>query len=186
MKGIAIASIIVVMFAVLVFGFFGYKFGCQRFENGLVAKYENYENIYDNGWKEVKEKAQVEDIQVDDLRALYKDTMEGRYGKDGSKALLQFIKEQNPTLNKEVLVGIQQSVESFRNEFQQSGTEVVDYKRQYNDYRTTTWQGLIFGSLAGYPKLNLAEFVVITSDETEKAFKEKKAPTIKLREREKE
>lgn len=184
MKSIVIAGVIIGILGVLVFSFFGYKFDCQKFENVLVARYEDYKNTYDNGWKEVLEKSQVEDIQVDDLRVLYKDTMEGRYGKEGSKALLQFIKEQNPTLSKEVLLGIQQSIESFRNEFQQAGKEVIAVKQQYADYRTATWSGAIFGSLSGYPKINLAEYVVITSDETEKAFKDKKAPVIKLREKE--
>src|SRR3989338_6872771 len=101
---LAVCGTIVVGAVLLVFGYIGFTNTANQAENGIRAQYADNQNVYDNGWKEVKEKAQVPGVYEKHLKELYDDAMHGRYGENGSQAVLQFIKEQNPTLAPELYV----------------------------------------------------------------------------------
>ena len=106
--------------------------------------------------------------------------MKDRYGAEGSKALFQFIQEQNPTMDSAIFVQIQQSVEGFRRRFQQAQTELVAKKQEYQNLLTATVNGRFFNQFTGYPHIDLTKFDIVTSDATESAFEQKRAGEIKL------
>lgn len=164
----------------LVIGYFSFSNEANRQENGITAAYSNNQNVYDNGWKTVIEKAQVPAEYTNQLRSLYTDALKGRYGATGSKALFQFIKEQNPTIDVSVYRDLQQSVESFHLQFQQAQTELVSRRQVYNNYLTATFTGRIYNFIGHYPHIDLSKYDIVTSEKTQQDFDSKKAGPLKL------
>lgn len=149
-------------------------------ENGIKAQHDQNKNNYDNYFKKLKETVQVPPMYAEDLMKLYEKTMTGRYGKDGSRAIFNWIKEQNPTVDSSIYKKIQDIIEAGRNSFEADQKMLIDKKREYDNYRQTFPNSVIAG-LLGFPKINLNDYGIVTSEETEKAFKEKKSDPLKLR-----
>ena len=149
-------------------------------EEGLKAQYKQNQNNYDNYWKKLRETAQVPDQYASDLKKLYDGTMTGRYGADGSKAMFQMIKEQNPNLDASMYKNIQQMIESGRNSFETEQKMLLDKKRVYQ-ISLHTFPNSMLASFLGFPKIDLDKFDIITSERTDKAFESKRDDEIKLR-----
>ena len=164
----------------LVFGYIGFSNTANGFEVDIKAKYTDNKNVYDNGWKKVQEVAQVPTLQTDALLKLYQGTMQGRYGAEGSKALFQFIHEQNPNLDQQTFVKIQQDIEAFRNEFQSNQTALVSRKQAYDRFLTATTSGRFYNNFAAYPHIDLTAFDIVTSEKTETDFNTKRAEPLNL------
>lgn len=162
---------------------------------GTYVKYYNmgvgYEKRLEGVWKEnkvvlnsyttkVQEVAQVPDMFRDDLTKVIEKTFSGRYGEDGSKAVFQFIQEQNMTLDPQLYRQIQQVMESGRNDFQMSQKVLIDVKMNYQAQLNYFWSGMWL-SFAGYPKLDLNKYNIITTDDVEAKFNSGKDSVIKLR-----
>jgi hypothetical protein len=170
------------IFAVAVFvDYISFTNDANKFENGIKAQYSDNQNVYDNGWKEVKEKAQVPEMYTEQLKELYDGTMKGRYGSEGSRAILQLIKEQNPDLKPEIFLAIQQSIESFRRRFTQAQTELVSRKQEYTNFLTANTSSRFYNMFAGYPRIDMTKFDIVTSERTEETFRTKKADEIRLK-----
>lgn len=178
---LSLVGVVVVGALLLVFGYIGFSNDANKFEVDIKAKYADNKNVYDNGYKKVKEVAQVPDLQVEALQKVYATAMTGRYGADGSKALFQFIKEQNPTLDQTTFLKIQQDIEAFRNEFQSNQTALVSRKQAYETFLTATTSGRFYNSFAGYPRIDLTKFDIVTSDRTEKTFDTKRDEPLDLK-----
>ena len=158
--------------------------GAANFGNAtemrLKAKVENNENIYAQGTQKIIEIAQVPQMYVDDITKVTAAAIGGRYGADGSKAVFQMLKEQNPQLDASMYKKIQQVIESFRDEFKNSQTEMLDIRRSYETALGTVWQGLWLRT-AGYPKLDLSKYVIVSTDTAATAFKTHRDTGIVLR-----
>ena len=183
MKYTALAIVVVLLALVgfLAMGYVGFGNDSNRFENQIKAKYTDNQNVYDNGWKKVKEMAQVPDMQTEAFTKIYDGVMKGRYGANGSQALLQFIKEQNPNLDQQTFVKIQVAVEDFHNEFQANQTQLVSIKQSYANYLTATTSGRFYNMVGNYPRIDLTKYDIVTSDKTQQDFDTKKAPELKLK-----
>lgn len=142
----------------------------NRMEVGIKATYENNKNVLASYSQKVMEAAQVPSMMRDDLLKLTKAAIEGRYGPEGSKAVFQSIRESNPQLDSGVYRQLQQIIEGGRTEFQNSQTRLIDQKRVYSEALGTVWGGLWL-RIAGYPKVNLDDYKIVTTDRTENVFK---------------
>ncbi len=180
MKALAVLGVTVVMFAMMVIGFFNFQNTANQFEIGIKAQYKQNQNNYDNGYKEVVEKAQVPAMYTEQLQKLYKTAMDSRYGVEGSKALFQFIKEQNPNLDPDLFRQIQQSIETFRKGFEAEQKTLVSKRQAYEMYLQATYAGRFYNMFGGYPKIDLDVYDIVTSDKTQEDFKTKKAEPLKL------
>lgn len=150
-------------------------------EKLIKARYENNQNILAQYGQKVAEVAQVPEMAKNDLKELTTAAISGRYGSDGSKAVFQMIKEQNPTIDGTLYRQIQQVIESGRNDFQTAQTHLIDVRRQYETSLGYVWSGFWL-KMAGYPHLNLdTEFKPITTERASQVFSTGIEAPIKLR-----
>jgi hypothetical protein len=156
-----------------------YNYG-NSMEQQLTAVQDNNRNLLAQYGQKVQESVQVPDMYKADLIELTKAAIGGRYGPDGSKAGMQWIKEQNPNLDISVYKQIQQIIEAGRNDFQNGQTRQIDLKRQYETALGSFWQGM-WMHVAGYPKLNLKDFDIVSTGRADDAFKTKKEAPLQLR-----
>lgn len=174
-------AVVFVGLALFVLSSFSSTFnGCVAQENLIKAQYGQNQNNYDNYFKKLRESVQVNDMYAEDLKKIYAGALSGRYGKNGSKAVFQFIQEHNPNVDSSVYTKVQQIIESGRNSFEADQKMLLDKKRVYETYVQSFPNNLVVGML-GFPKIDLAKYDIVTSEETQEAFTTKKAAPIKLR-----
>ncbi len=152
----------------------------NRLENQLLTKVENNQNIYANGTQKIIEVAQVPSMYVDDVTKVTQAAIAGRYGANGSQAVFQMLREQNPQLDASMYKKIQQVIESFRDEFQNNQTAMLDIRNTYKTALGTVWQGFWL-KLAGYPKTDLKQFDIVTTDKAAETFRTKRDTGVQLR-----
>jgi len=145
-----------------------YNYG-NRTENQIVASSENNENILAQYSLKISDMAQVPTMYKDDVKEVYTAAITGRYGADGSKAMFQWLKEKNPDLDPSMYVRLQQAMEAGRNKFENAQTELIDIKRGYKTNLGYLWKGMWL-RIAGYPKLNLDKYKIITSTHAQETF----------------
>ena len=151
----------------------------NRVENTLKTKVEDNENIYAQGTQAVMEIAQVPGMYKADLLELVKADIQGRYGKDGSQATMQWLKERQLNLDASMYKAIQQQILAFRNKFEVSQREMLDQRNTYQVALGTVWQGFWL-RLAGYPRIDLSKFTIVTTDRARNAFETKRDAGLDL------
>jgi hypothetical protein len=152
----------------------------NRHEQAIKAAYTNNENILAQYGQKIQEAAQIPGMQRDDLVTIFTGSLEARYGADGSKAAFQFLQEQNPTLEQASYTQIQRMIEAGRNEFTAAQTSLIDRERAYETELGSFWRGTWLG-VAGYPKINLDEFKIISTGRAQDAFRTGVEAPISLR-----
>jgi hypothetical protein len=171
--GILVASVTAVSIAALVgIGAVSYISAYNtgnRLEQTIKATYDNNRNILAQYGNKIAEAAQVPAMQRDDLSAVVTAALEGRYGEDGSRAVFQWIQEQNPQIDSTVYIQLQRMIEAGRNEFTTAQTKFTDQKRVYETALGSFWQGTWL-SVAGYPKINLEEYKIVSTARADEAF----------------
>ncbi len=177
---LAILGVIIVLGLVGACGVIGFNNNCIAQEKTIVAQYDQNRNNYDNYFKKLKEAAQVPEMYTEDLLKLYDKAMTARYGEEGSKALFQWLKEQNPSLDASIYKKIQDIIEAGRNSFEADQKMLIDKKRVYETY-IAIFPNNILAGLLGFPKIDLSKYDIVTSEETEKAFEDKKSDPVDLR-----
>ncbi len=186
MKTSTLALILAPISLVILLGLVGlgsyvsaYNYGNQA-ENGIKAEYTNMENILAQYSLKIGEAAQIPSMQADDLRKIFTDSLGARYGKDGSQATFQWLKEQNPQLDQKTYIKLQVMIEAGRNKFENAQTHFIDVKRVYETNLGYLWTGFWLRA-AGYPKINMNEYVIISSGYAKDAFETKVEQGIQLR-----
>lgn len=147
--------------------FFGvyiqYSNSATRFETNIGKYNEDSKNVLSSYTMKVKEMAQVPDKYKKDLQDIIKQTFEGRYGADGSKAVFSFIQEQNLALDSSLYKNLQVVMEAGRNEFKLSQTRKLDTCAGYENLRNYAVSGF-FVQMAGFPKKNIDTLCRIVVD----------------------
>lgn len=172
--GMAVFVVIMVMSYIS-----AYNYGNEA-ENSLVAKYSNMENILAQYSLKVTEAASVPGMYRDDMKDVMTSVMSARQGEGGSKAVFQFFKEHNIDYDSSMYSKIQTIIEAGRNKFQNSQTGFIDAKRAYTTNLGYLWKGF-WMARAGYPMINLDDYVIISSGHAKQAFETKVDTAIKLR-----
>lgn len=173
----AIAGIIVI----LVMWVMGLYNSSVRSENALTAQYLENQNVYTSYSQKLMQAAQVPTMMRDDVMKVTKAAIEGRYGQDGSRAVFQMLREQNPTLSEGLYKEVQSIIVSGRNEFAAAQKLLTDKARVYKNDLQTMPGGFVRG-LMGFPRVDMEKFKPIITDNVETIYKTGKEPSdIQLR-----
>ena len=172
MIGIGFLAIVGITVATLVGQYYStYNYGAET-EVAIPAEYKNLENILAQYSLKVSEAAQVPGMYKDDLKEVMTSVMSARQGEGGSKAAFQWFKEHNIEIDAAMYTKIQQIIEAGRNKFQNAQTKFIDTKRVYEAalakdlFLSQGW----WLQLGGYPKIDLAEYKIISSGHAVEAF----------------
>lgn len=140
-----------------------------RHETNIEKFDKDSQNVLSAYTMKIKEMAQIPDKFKADLQDVIKQTFEGRYGADGSKAVFQFIKEQNMTLDPSLYRNIQVAMEAGRNDFKMSQTKKLDACAGYENARNYVVGGF-FLQMAGFPKKDIDKLcrIIVDSSTTDK------------------
>ena len=175
MKIGAIAAIAIA--AVVAVTAFGSYVSAKNYGNAtevrLKAKYEDNENVLSSGYQQLKGVAGVTEMATNDMLKVFTAAVQGRYGSNGSQQVFLMVKEMNPQLDPALYRKVQQVVEGTQKEFQASQTQFLDVKRSYETALGSFWQGMWL-SFAGYPKIDLSKYTIISSDAASDAFRTKR------------
>jgi hypothetical protein len=169
--GLIVSGCIVVVVGIfLVANYISFANEGVKHEEGIKAAYEDNKNVLGQYSLKVVEAAGVTSKFAEDLTEVTTAALSGRYGENGSQATFQWIKENYPgTLDPALYGKVQQIIESGRTDFQNKQTALNDRKRVYNERLAFFWSGLWLG-FAGYPKIDLDEYKIITSQHAVDSF----------------
>jgi hypothetical protein len=141
-------------------------------EASLRAAQDQSRNVLAQAGQKIKEAAQVPGMQADDVARVTREAIQGRYGDKGSQATFQWLTEQNPQLAPEVYTKVQQIIEGSRKDFETAQARQLDIRRQYEGAIGSFWRGFWL-NLAGYPKVNLDDFNIVSTARADEAFRTK-------------
>ena len=150
-------------------------------EASLRAAQSDSKNVFAQAGQKIREVAQVPEMYADDVARVTREAIEGRYGDKGSQATFQWLQEQNPQLDSSVYTKVQQVIESSRLDFENAQRRQIDVRRQYEGAIGSFWRGFWLAR-AGYPKIKLGDFDIVSTAEADAAFTNKQeSGPIKLR-----
>lgn len=173
-KGISRGLVIAIAFVALVVIGFGaaisYFNDFARTEQTVKKFNKDSENHLSNYTLKVQETAQVPDMYKAGLKEVIRDTFQGRYGQDGSKAVMQWIQEQNIQFDSSLYKEIQVVISAGRDEFRISQTKKLDACAIY-ETKLAQFPGSLVASIFGYPRIDLDKTCQVVSDSrTQAAF----------------
>jgi hypothetical protein len=143
-------------------------------EERVNAQYVANKSNYDNMWKRFKEMSQVTELQATQVKDVYEGLIAGRY--EDTDLLFKMVKEDNPKLDTSVYTQLQREISSGRQQFDNNQKQIADIVREYNTYIR---KHIIMTYLTNREPMDINLFIV-TSEETENTFKDKKADEINL------
>lgn len=156
-----------------------YNYG-NRMEQDLTASQTQAKNVLAEYGQKVQEAVQVPKMYADSLTKLAQATIQGRYGASGSQATVQMLREAKLTLDPKAFQQVQQIIEGGRDNFQAAQTRQIDLLRQYRTALGSFYQGFWL-RVAGYPKVDLKSFDIVSTDYADEAFKtHKESGPLKL------
>lgn len=173
-------AIFVLIFALFAVSFITANNTANALEKSIQASYKSSQVFLAQYGLTVAEATQVPAMARDDAQVLIRAAIEGRYGKDGAKAVFQSIQEQNPTVDPALYTKLLQIIEAGRNQFKIKQDVVIDQKRVYETALGTFWTGRFMG-FAGFPKIDLAQYEPVLTNQAVEAFQTKREAPMQLR-----
>lgn len=137
--------------------------GAVDLETQVKYQYEDLQNVKSNYTLKIQEMVQVNDIYKDDLKEIVESTFQGRYGKDGSKAMMQWIQERNIDLDPQLYRNLQITMDAGRTEFQNKQTRLLDTKRMYEKRLAKLISGFAL-NLMSFPKIDMDKYSPIIDE----------------------
>jgi hypothetical protein len=173
---------VLLLTAALLFGSYISAFNSGvRYEADIEKFHKSSQNTLSSYTLKVQEMAQVPDMYKNDLKDVIEATFQGRYGKDGSKAVMQWIQESNLQFDSKLYLNLQAVMESGRDEFKLSQDRKLEICTQYEKELGFFWKGMMM-SFAGYPKKDLDVICKVVLDkQTNATFESGEATVIKIK-----
>lgn len=181
LMGVGVFVVVAVLAVAVVSALWNFYSNAVLYENGIKAQYAQNKNNFANGVNEVREVAQVPSMYTDDLVKVWSGVMQDRYGKDGSRALFQWIREHNPKVDPSLYQKLQVVIVTWRNSFMADQKMLIDKRNQYQNYFGQPPSHVFYAWVLGFPRIDLSQYDIVTSAETERTFDTKKSEPIQLR-----
>lgn len=119
----------------------------------VVNQYKQNQNQLSAMSNSVMEMIQVSEISKDQVKDIIKAGIEGRFGPNGSQALVQAFTERYPgAYDPTLLRRVSQTILSKRTEFKVHQDKLIDICGTYDLNLNSLWTGF-WMRIAGYPKL---------------------------------
>lgn len=150
-------------------------------ENSIDQLRQSSASTLSNLTQNIQELAQVPEMATDHLKQIIEAQMSGRYGQDGSKAVFQFLKEQNLQVDQRMYLNIQAAMSGGRKEFEISQNRLLSQCTSYKNEVGNVWSGFWLRQ-AGYPKADLKVVCrAVTDSKTDAAFETGQQTKISLK-----
>lgn len=166
---LSILAIIAVLVVVVISIFVSANNRAVALENGLDAAYQNNQNILTTYYQKVQEAAQIPGMMSEAQRKVIRDSLEGRYGKDGSRAVFQSIQEQNPTVSEALYIKVQTIVEAGRDEYKNGQSMMIDKARVYTTVLDTIPGGFVM-RMMGFPRKDMNKYKPVITDSVDQVY----------------
>jgi hypothetical protein len=163
---LALASV-----AVIVVSFIGTNNSLVGLEEGVIASYNDGENVHSNTFKKIKQAGLVTENYSKQVQDTISNAIRGRYGPDGIKANMAFIQEQNPSISPDLFQRLIVIIEAGNNEFAAKQTDRLDRIRVYRT-KLRSFPGSFIASTLGFPKIDMAKYEKVISVESSKVTME--------------
>jgi hypothetical protein len=175
-----IGIVVIVVAALLLMSYVTNANYGNRAEQEIQAVYQNRSNVLTQYTLKIQEAVQVPEMYKSDFKEVLETAMRGRYGADGSRAAVQWIKENNLQFDSTSYNRMQTLIEAGRNEYQREETRLIDVVRVYKTNLGYVWAGFWLRT-AGYPRIDLDKYKPIISTEVQEATRTGVQSAIKLR-----
>lgn len=176
---IGLGSFIILTVVIFFVSLMGINNTCSSYEESIVAQDKQNQNNLAGYINKIGDMNQVPNKYAADFRAVIKDSMQGRYGQNGSQAMFQFIKEHDIKLDSSLYKQIEEAMESGRDSFAADQKTLLDKKQMYQSYLRSQPSGF-FAHMQGFPKMDLSKYDIVINDETAKAFETHRTGSLKL------
>lgn len=130
--GIAGGGLLAVILVVVFVMNITYQNAYERIDQDIQAQYKKIESNYEKMSRVILQQAGILNKYSNDFKEIYKGMMTGRYGKDGSKAMWQWIKEQNPQIDATLYAKLMTTVEAQRTVFDRAQQKVSNMVAESN------------------------------------------------------
>jgi len=148
--------------------------GIVRQENGIVAVHEDMQNVHTSIFNQMKSQGLSVEKYGDMVTEAITTAIEGRYGKTGSQAAMQWIQEQNPTIDPKILEKLQVAIEAGYNKFEAVQRTKIDKLRVYDNTLDSALTGWVAKTFMGFPKKVTADMRKTISSAASKTMMETK------------
>lgn len=166
-----ILALVVAVGGIAVMAYVGAANKGNQTENQIDQLSQSSASSLSNYTMRIGEMAQVPEKAKDHLKELVEAQMSGRYGADGSKAVFQFLKEQNISIDQRLYLNIQAEMSAGRKEFEITQNRILGQCKTYKDDLGNVWSGFWLRT-AGYPKADLKTVCrAVTDSKTDDAFR---------------
>ena len=168
-------------------------YGAKNFsvtsEKGLDAQYINCKNILSKYHKKMNELVQVPTMYKDDFKEIVTAEIQGKYGKNGSQAMFQWLKDRDLNFDASMYKKIMQAIEIGQNEYANEQSIMIDKLRAYAtvvDQNLPLQRGWYMGWI-GYPKVdttigeNNKDFKIILAKSAKSVYETGEDVPLKLR-----
>lgn len=150
-------------------------------EATLRAAKDNNKNILGQYEQRVLEMVQVPEMYKDDFKEVISSSVQGRYGANGSQAMMQWLKEHEINFDSSLYKNIQDVIAGGRKDFELAQTKMIDIRRGYETNLGYFVRGFWLRYM-GFPKVNLSEYEPVVTTRVEEVFQNRiETAPLKLR-----
>ena len=172
--GGAVVALLLIVGMCCTVSYISFRQDCVSFENNISAQDKEMQNVD----TEVTNTLITQGLSAKEYGKLVKDAIKaansGRYGADGSKAMMQWIKEQNPNIDADIFKKFMKAAEAGYAKFAAAQRKKIDLARSYKNLIERKQQIPIWGSIvtSGFPRKPWEDFErIIVSEDTAETWK---------------
>jgi len=136
-------------------------------EEGIIASYDDGENIHSNTFKKIKQAGFVTENYSEKVQETISGAIRGRYGAEGIRSNMVWIKEQNPEINTDLFNKVLVIIEAGNNQFAAKQTDRLDRIRVYRTELRSFPQNLT-ARMLGFPQIDMDKYTKVISVEESK------------------